>query len=132
MNPVNCVGVMGAGLAKQFKLRYPDYYEEYKVLCLNGLLRPGVAVIGWKFDEVPYIANFPTKNHWREQSSLENIATALKSLVEQCLDYNFNSVAMPKIGCGLGGLDWKVVKPMIEEAFKDTGIEIEYFEGDYK
>jgi O-acetyl-ADP-ribose deacetylase (regulator of RNase III) len=111
VNAVNCVGVMGKGIAAQFKAKYPEMFSDYKLTCKEGKLRPGVLHI-WK-----NIINFPTKNHWKDLSTYGYIDLGLEflkqwlSLRKECI-----SVAMPALGCGLGGLDWMIVK----EAIKDT------------
>jgi len=120
VNAVNCVGVMGKGLALQFRRRFPeDYFTDYKRACSSGDLRIGkVQVYSLNSDDVPYfIVNFPTKNHWRTKSRIEYIESGLQSLVEAVEKYKIESIAMPALGCGLGGLDWKNVRPLIENAF---------------
>lgn len=123
VNAVNCVGVMGKGIALQFKQKFPvDYFKAYKHACQNGELTIGkVQVFELKNAQTNplYIINFPTKNHWREQSRIEYIESGLHSLVEAVEQYEIKSIAMPALGCGLGGLDWNEVKPLIEQAFVD-------------
>lgn len=121
--PVNCVGVMGAGLAKEFKRRYPLMFQEYKDWCDTGLMEIGY---GEMFCEgllsnpnFRYIYGFPTKGHWKEKSTLEIISSGLPRLVEFLRDFKYTSIAIPALGCGLGGLEWNDVRPMIEDAFKD-------------
>lgn len=114
VNPVNCVGVMGAGLAEQFKRAYPQNYEAYKRLARNGHIRPGNVYV---YDVGPkYIINFPTKRHWRDASRIEDIDAGLSDLVKQISSRRIASIAIPPLGCGLGGLDWDVVRPRIELA----------------
>ena len=120
VNTVNCVGVMGKGVALEFKRRWPENYKAYKKACDSKALRPGSSLIfdrGALFisDSPRYIINFPTKDHWRSKSKLEYISTGLDSLVADVQRLGIASVAMPPLGCGNGGLDWGVVKPLIQE-----------------
>ena len=112
VNPVNIGGVMGAGLAKQFKDRYPDMFKKYKEMCYKGELEIGqptvIHVSGCG------VMLFPTKRHWSEPSELEFIEEGLAQIAHDYAGNPMNTFAFPKIGCGLGGLDWKDVKPMIE------------------
>lgn len=120
VNAVNCVEVMGKGIALQFKQKFPaDYFKTYKNACRNGDLRIGkVQVYSLGSEIIPrFIINFPTKNHWREKSRIEDIESGLQSLAEAINFYEIKSIAMPALGCGLGGLDYQDVKPLIEKAF---------------
>jgi O-acetyl-ADP-ribose deacetylase (regulator of RNase III) len=123
INAVNCVGVMGKGIALQFKQKFPaDYFNAYKLACQTGELAIGsVQVYELKNAQTNprYIINFPTKRHWREQSRIEYIEGGLQSLIEAVERYKIKSIAMPALGCGLGGLDYEEVKPLIEKAFSD-------------
>lgn len=103
VNPVNCVGVMGAGLAKQFKQRHPDMFARYQVLCHNGHIRPGQVMV----DAVDHylVANAATKEHWRDPSRMEWVLAALAALNTYTTSHEVASVAMPLLGAGLGGLD---------------------------
>ena len=132
VNPVNCVGTSGAGLAKQFAVRFPGFIPEYREDCCNGLLVPGKIAVYRSFGLGPIIARkpwivcFPTKQHWRDQSSLLFISEGLKSLTsfvkfQQC------SCAIPKLGCGLGGLDWRIVRLLILDAFKDSKTDVRIY-----
>ncbi len=123
VNAVNCVGVMGKGIALQFKQKFPaDYFNAYKLACQNGELAIGkVQVYELKNVETNprFIINFPTKKHWREPSKIEYIESGLQSLVKAIERYEIKSIAMPALGAGLGGLDYEEVKPLIENAFVD-------------
>lgn len=131
INAVNCVGVMGKGIALQFKQKFPaDYFKTYKNACRNGDLRIGkVQVYSLGSEIIPhFIINFPTKNHWREKSRIEDIESGLQSLVETINFYEIKSIAMPALGCGLGGLDYQDVKPLIEKAFLSLpNVEVLFF-----
>ncbi|MEI7461694.1 MAG: macro domain-containing protein [Pirellula sp.] len=119
VNTVNCVGVMGRGIAAQFKKKFEANFKLYKKSCDAGYLRPGMMLVydSNKFLNPRYVINFPTKDHWRANSKLEDIESGLVALVEEVRSRNIRSIAIPPLGCGLGGLDWNVVRPMIEQAF---------------
>lgn len=115
VNAVNCVGVMGAGLAKAFKDRYPHMNEQYEVKCKLGLLKPGMLDVYIVDSSPKYIINFPTKNDWRSPSLMEYIYDGVSALHYEVWRWNIKSVAIPALGCGLGGLDWKDVKPVLAD-----------------
>lgn len=131
VNAVNCVGVMGKGLALQFRQKFSeDYFKDYKRACQNGELQIGkVHVYKLNSKTNPqYIINFPTKDHWRGRSKSEYIESGLRSLKAEIGKRGIKSIAMPALGCGLGGLDWEEVKPFIKDTFADiSGIEILLF-----
>jgi O-acetyl-ADP-ribose deacetylase (regulator of RNase III)/uncharacterized protein YwgA len=119
VNTVNCVGVMGRGIALQFREEYPENYKLYKDACKKKEVKPGHMFV---FDTnmmmgPKIIINFPTKRHWKEKSRIEDIEAGLRDLVNILKERNINSVAVPPLGCGLGGLDWNIVRSMIEKAF---------------
>lgn len=114
VNPVNCEGVSGAGLALAFKQRFPLNYYSYRAQCQNGFLVPGSCYI-FKTSSVPkYIINFPTKDKWRLPSKLEYIDRGLEHLVGVCQTLELESLALPLLGCGKGGLNQDDVIPLIE------------------
>lgn len=119
VNTVNCVGVMGRGIALQFKKQFPDNYKFYEDACKNNQVTPGKMLVYAPSGLLNprYIINFPTKRHWRGGSRLEDIKSGLTDLIEVVQSRKISSIAIPPLGCGLGGLDWKVVKPLIEAAF---------------
>jgi len=120
VNTVNCVGVMGRGIALQFKKAYPDNFKKYKAACDQKEIRPGHMFIfetGNMFNP-RYIFNFPTKRHWRGKSRIEDIESGLNALADEVSKRNIRSVAIPPLGCGLGGLDWNIVRSMIEKTFE--------------
>jgi O-acetyl-ADP-ribose deacetylase (regulator of RNase III)/uncharacterized protein YwgA len=119
VNTVNCVGVMGRGIALQFKKKFPQNFNAYKTLCNKNEMKPGrVFVFDLERIYYPrYIINFPTKKHWKANSRLEYIEAGLESLVKEIRNRRISSIAVPPLGCGLGGLDWNVVRPIIEKAF---------------
>ena len=118
VNPVNCVGVMGAGLALQFKKRYPENFHDYRKACLNGDVTPGRSFLHLTLP-TKYIVNFPTKREWRDPSRLEDIESGLRDLREVITTLGLTSIAIPPLGAGLGGLNWKDVKPLIESNLKN-------------
>lgn len=120
VNTVNCVGVMGRGIALQFRKAFPENYRAYKALCDRKQLAPGsVFVYDLRRLEIPrYVINFPTKRHWKGKSRLEDIESGLKALVREVRQRRIRSVAVPPLGCGLGGLDWDEVRRRIEVAFR--------------
>lgn len=119
VNTVNTVGVMGKGIALQFKKAYPDNFKAYKAECDSESLVLGRIFV---FDRQTmvgprYVINFPTKHHWKGKSRREDIESGLRSLVEEVKGHGIHSIAVPPLGCGLGGLAWSEVRPMIERAF---------------
>lgn len=119
VNTVNCVGYMGKGIALQFKKAFPENFKAYEQACRYNEVRPGRMFISDTDSLVNprYIINFPTKRHWRGKSRLEDIRSGLKALVGEVKQLGIKSIAVPPLGCGLGGLDWRVVRPIIEKAF---------------
>lgn len=124
VNPVNCAGVMGKGLALQFREKFPYNFIVYRKACESGRLKPGI-VLPVK-DGEKFIINFPTKRHWRDKSRMEDIESGLANLLTVLKFYEITSVAIPKIGCGLGGLDWADVKPLVVRTFEGSGIKVLY------
>jgi O-acetyl-ADP-ribose deacetylase (regulator of RNase III) len=118
VNTVNCVGHMGKGIALQFKQAYPENFHAYQKAVKAGLVRPGSMFVfeTGRYLNPKFIINFPTKRHWRGNSRLEDIRSGLEALVSEIKERGITSIAVPPLGCGNGGLDWKVVGPMIREA----------------
>lgn len=119
VNTVNCVGVMGKGIALQFRQAYPDNYKVYRAACDQGEVRPGHMLVYERGQLINprYIINFPTKVHWKEKSHIEYIDSGLDALVTEIQKRGIKSIAVPPLGSGNGGLDWAEVKPKIESAF---------------
>jgi O-acetyl-ADP-ribose deacetylase (regulator of RNase III) len=118
VNTVNCVGVMGKGIALQFKNAYPDNFAAYEKACRKKAITTGrmhVYETGRLYPR--YIINFPTKRHWKGKSSIGDIAKGLKALVVEVRNRAIHSIAIPPLGCGNGGLEWKTVAPLIVSAF---------------
>jgi len=118
VNPVNTVGVMGKGLALEFKKQYPKNYEIYRQQCASGQAFFGGDVMDWSENGVT-ILNVATKEHWRDPSQLSFIEKGLKNIKRKCTNFGLKKLGMPKIGCGLGGLSWQEVCPMILSTFED-------------
>lgn len=120
VNTVNCVGVMGRGIALQFRKAFPDNFSVYEAACEREEVRPGKMLV---FDTERltgprFIINFPTKRHWKGKSRMEDIDAGLPALVEEIRTRGIRSVAVPPLGCGLGGLNWNDVRPRIVRAFE--------------
>ncbi len=118
VNPVNTKGVMGAGLALEFKKRFPGMFVEYQQACRNGSLAIGKLVL--HHTSPKKIISFPTKGDWRQGSKLEYIEKGLLDLVNNYKIWKLNSIAFPKLGCGLGGLSWFDVQNLIVKYLQST------------
>lgn len=118
VNAVNTDGVMGKGIALQFKRAYPSMFKAYAIACKDGLVKIGkVHVFELATTGRPRcIINFPTKLHWRSKSRLADIAAGLDDLAVELASRDIRSVAIPPLGCGLGGLQWTDVLPLIQSA----------------
>ncbi|WP_354625812.1 macro domain-containing protein [Psychromonas sp. MME2] len=115
VNTVNCVGVMGKGIALQFKKQWPANFKAYATACKNEQVKLGSMFI-YELGTLAtpkYIVNFPTKGHWRSASRLIDIERGLQDLAKKITQLGITSIAIPPIGCGLGGLSWSEVKPLI-------------------
>jgi O-acetyl-ADP-ribose deacetylase (regulator of RNase III) len=131
VNTVNCVGIMGRGVALQFKKAFPDNFKFYAQACDRGEVRLGSMLVydRNRMTGPRYIINFPTKQHWKSKSRLEDIEAGLQALVRTVRDLHIHSVAIPPLGCGLGGLKWSDVRPRIEAAFAVVPeVQVELFE----
>ncbi|MCY4319582.1 MAG: macro domain-containing protein [Alphaproteobacteria bacterium] len=114
VNPVNCVGIMGKGLALQFKHRFPANFVAYAEACRRRELVPGHLHVFEAGASAPHlIVNFPTKRHWRDASRLDDIALGLNALAAAIASHGIRSLAIPPLGCGLGGLPWPEVRSLI-------------------
>ena len=122
VNTVNCVGIMGRGIALQFKNAWPENFKAYEAACKREEVQPGrmfVYEVG-QLTTPRYIINFPTKRHWRGKSRIEDIESGLKALVGEIRQRGIRSIAIPPLGSGLGGLDWNDVRPRIEAAMREV------------
>ena len=131
VNTVNCVGFMGRGVALQFKKIYPDNFKAYELACKRGEIVPGKMFV-FELNQLinpKYIVNFPTKRHWRGASRIEDIESGLIDLAAIITERQISSVALPPLGAGLGGLDWRVVRAKIEAALSHlSDVEIKVYE----
>ncbi|TCZ63984.1 type II toxin-antitoxin system antitoxin DNA ADP-ribosyl glycohydrolase DarG [Roseicella aquatilis] len=131
VNTVNCVGIMGRGVALQFKNAFPENFRAYKAACDRGDVQPGqmfVFELG-QLMRPRWIINFPTKRHWRGNSRIEDIESGLVALATEIRERGIRSIAIPPLGSGLGGLEWRDVKPRIVEALRGINdLEVVLFE----
>lgn len=126
VNTVNCVGVMGRGVAKGFKERFPDMFADYVARCNRGEVRLGRPYL-YRYDTGPWVLNFPTKDHWRGVSRLDAIEEGLDYLAEHAHAWGIRSLAVPPLGCGNGQLDWSVVGPVLYRRLSALGIRVELY-----
>jgi O-acetyl-ADP-ribose deacetylase (regulator of RNase III) len=126
VNTVNTVGVMGKGIALQFKQAYPDNFRAYEAACRRGEVQVGRMFV-WQSGQLGsprFIVNFPTKRHWRESSRIEDIRDGLRDLAKFIGDRGVTSIAIPALGCGNGGLRREDVRPLIVAALEDLDADI--------
>lgn len=130
VNTVNCVGIMGRGLALQFKNKFPQNFKDYQLACTNKEVQLGKMFVHQTGQLInpKYIINFPTKGHWKQNSKIEDISNGLDDLITIIEKYSIKSIAIPPLGSGLGGLDWKMVKKLIEEKLKNINCTVILFE----
>jgi O-acetyl-ADP-ribose deacetylase (regulator of RNase III) len=131
VNTVNCVGVMGKGIALQFKQRWPKNFREYESASNRKEIKPGKMFIYdmGEWEKPRYIVNFPTKVHWRGDSKLEYVEDGLRDLVKEVKRLGIKSISLPPLGCGNGGLDWDDVRELICATFKNNPeIDVHLFE----
>jgi O-acetyl-ADP-ribose deacetylase (regulator of RNase III) len=131
VNTVNTVGIMGRGVALRFKETFPENFKAYQAACKRHAIQPGRMFVfeTGRLTNPRYIINFPTKRHWRGKSRLSDIESGLKALAEEIQSRGIHSIAIPPLGSGLGGLDWKDVRPRIDRALRGLdGVRIVVFE----
>ena len=126
VNPVNTVGVMGAGLALAFRRRFPAMVRDYQLRCRRRLVRPGEPYL-YRQPSGPSILCFPTKRHWRDPARLEDVLAGLLALPALVAAEGLRSLAVPALGCGLGGLAWPEVRPHLERHLGELGIPVELY-----
>jgi O-acetyl-ADP-ribose deacetylase (regulator of RNase III) len=120
VNTVNTVGVMGKGVAYQFKQAYPENFKAYAAACKSGEVNLGRMFVTHTGQLMPrLIVNFPTKGHWKGNARIDDVRAGLNDLVQVVRSQGIRSIAIPPLGCGLGGLRWEEVRPLIEGAFKE-------------
>ena len=126
VNTVNCEGFMGKGIAYQFKERFPENNKNYVAACKTGKFSVGDILFFSEKGKI--IANFPTKDKWREKSQYSYIENGLANLVKGVIEKQISSIAIPPLGCGNGGLDWNTVKVMITDRFQDIPVAVVVYE----
>jgi O-acetyl-ADP-ribose deacetylase (regulator of RNase III)/uncharacterized protein YwgA len=126
VNTVNCVGVMGKGVALEFKKRFPEMFEDYERRCQHHEVKLGRPYL-FKRLVPPWILNFPTKDHWRSVASLEAIVDGLKYLIQHYKEWGITSLAVPPLGCGQGQLEWRVVGPTLYRYLCKLDVAIELY-----
>jgi O-acetyl-ADP-ribose deacetylase (regulator of RNase III)/uncharacterized protein YwgA len=126
VNTVNCVGVMGKGIALEFKKRFPEMFDDYAERCERKEVKPGVPYL-YKTLFPPQIINFPTKDHWKSVSRIADIERGLQLLVTHYKEWGVTSLAIPPLGCGNGQLEWKVVGPLIYRYASRMDIPVELY-----
>ena len=126
VNTVNCVGIMGKGVAAEFKKRFPEMFEDYASRCTRKEVRLGEPYL---YEDLAgaSIINFPTKGHWRASSRLADIERGLNYLVAHATEWKLQSLALPPLGCGNGGLEWAEVGPLIHAKLSKLGIDVEVY-----
>jgi len=126
VNTVNTVGIMGKGVALEFKKRFPDMFEDYVKRCSEGKVKLGEPYL-YKRLTPPWILNFPTKEHWRSVSNISDILRGLNYLEQHYKEWGITSIALPPLGCGHGQLEWKIVGPTLYRYIKALDIPVELY-----
>jgi uncharacterized protein YwgA/O-acetyl-ADP-ribose deacetylase (regulator of RNase III) len=126
VNTVNCVGIMGKGVALAFKEHFPDMFEDYVRRCQHGQVKLGQPYLYTRVTP-PWVLNFPTKDHWRSVSRLEDIVRGLEYLEDHYHEWGITSLAVPPLGCGHGQLEWRVVGPTLYRYLKCLEIPVELY-----
>ena len=127
VNTVNTVGVMGKGIALEFKKRYPDMFQAYRDICDRRKLKTGTLMLYYEPDH--WVLLFPTKENWRNPSRMEYIEAGLAKFCRTYAEKGITSVAFPKLGCGNGELNWSDVQPVMEKYLKDLPIDVYIYLG---
>lgn len=126
VNTVNCVGVMGKGIALEFKKRFPDMFRDYVAKCEANQVQLGRPYLFSRLIE-PWILNFPTKDHWRSVARQSDIVAGLEYLAHHFRDWGITSLAVPPLGCGQGQLEWRVIGPMLYRHLRRLGIPVDLY-----
>ena len=127
VNTVNCVGIMGKGIAAEFKKQYPEMFKDYVIRCERKEVKPGVPYFFKESIFAPQIINFPTKSDWRAASRIEDIEKGLKLLTEKYKEWGITSIAIPPLGCGNGQLLWESVGPLIYQYLSKWDIPVKMY-----
>ncbi|MGH8730005.1 MAG: type II toxin-antitoxin system antitoxin DNA ADP-ribosyl glycohydrolase DarG, partial [Burkholderiales bacterium] len=126
VNTVNCVGIMGKGIALDFKKRFPDMFEDYVGRCKRGEVRLGEPYL-YPYLTPPWVLNFPTKDHWRSHARLDDIVRGLKFLIAHYREWGITSLAVPPLGCGNGQLEWAIVGPTLYRYLGQLAVPVELY-----
>lgn len=126
VNTVNCVGIMGKGIALQFKKRFPAMFKDYAQRCESGLVRLGEPYL-WNPTFPPWVLNFPTKDHWRSVARLSDIVSGIEHIAKNYRDWGIESLAVPPLGCGEGQLEWSIVGPTLYRELSRLNIAVELY-----
>jgi O-acetyl-ADP-ribose deacetylase (regulator of RNase III) len=126
INTVNCVGIMGKGIALEFKNRFPEMFEDYVQRCERKEVKPGVPYL-YKTLFPPQIVNFPTKDHWKSVSRVTDVERGLHYLLAHYREWGITSLAVPPLGCGNGQLEWRTVGPLIYRFVKQMDVPVEMY-----
>jgi len=126
VNTVNCVGVMGKGIALEFKNKHPDMFEDYLRRCQQGEVHPGIPYL-YRSLLPPQIINFPTKDHWKSVSRISDIERGLEYLLKHYQEWGVTSLAIPPLGCGNGQLEWRQVGPLIYRTVQQMDIPVQLY-----
>jgi len=126
INTVNCVGIMGKGIALEFKKKFPDMYKDYVKRCDRGEIKLGQPYL-YRSLIPPWIVNFPTKDHWRSVARLEDIEKGMRYLIARYKEWGITSLAVPPLGCGEGQLEWRIVGPTMYRYLKQLDIPVELY-----
>lgn len=126
INTVNCAGVMGKGIALEFKERFPEMFEDYLERCERKEVKPGIPYL-YKRLPPPNIINFPTKDHWKSVSKISDVEHGLEYLLSHYKEWEVTSLAIPALGCGNGRLEWKAVGPLIHRYVRQMDIPVELY-----
>lgn len=126
INTVNCVGVMGKGIALEFKKRFPEMFDDYEKRCERKEVKPGIPYL-YKTLLSPQIINFPTKDHWKSVSRISDIERGMQILLREYMEWGVTSLAIPALGCGNGQLEWKAVRPLIYRYANQMDIPVELY-----
>lgn len=126
VNTVNCVGVMGKGVALEFKKRFPEMYEDYVARCKRHEVRLGRPYL-FRHLTLPWVLNFPTKGHWRSVTKLDDIVLGLRYLIEHYEEWGITSMAVPPLGCGNGQLEWRIVGPTLYRHLSEIKVPVELY-----
>lgn len=126
VNTVNCVGVMGKGVALEFKQRFPEMYDDYVKRCERHEVQLGRPYI-FRRDTLPWVLNFPTKGHWRSVTKLDDIVAGIRFLIDHYEEWGITSLAVPPLGCGNGQLEWRIVGPTLYRCLSEIEVPVELY-----